>query len=85
MKWINNGTYAKINDTLRERVRKEEGRNQEPNAGIIDSQNVKGTLESGHIESGFDGSKLVKDRKRHILVDTYGYVIEAIVSAGEKF
>ncbi len=81
MKWIRNGTYRKINDALRERTRKGEGRNEEPSAGIIDSQSVKGTLESGHIDSGFDGGKLVKGRKRHTLTDTNGYVIEIVAHA----
>ncbi|CAD7854657.1 MAG: hypothetical protein, partial [Olavius algarvensis Gamma 1 endosymbiont] len=35
------------------------------------SQSVKGTPESP-VESGFDGGKLVKGRKRHIVVDTIG-------------
>ena len=81
MKWIRNGVYERVNDELRERLRKKEGRNENPSAGIIDSQSVKGTLEAGHIESGFDGGKLVKGRKRHILVDTNGYIIEIVSHA----
>jgi putative transposase len=81
MKWVRNGTYQKVNDALRKRLRKEEGRNEEPSAGIIDSQSVKGTPESGHEASGVDGGKLVKGRKRHILVDTNGYVLEIVAHA----
>ena len=81
MKWIRNGTYKKVNDALRKRIRKEEGRDEEPSAGIIDSQSVKGTPESGHECSGIDGGKLVKGRKRHILVDTNGYVLEIVAHA----
>jgi putative transposase len=42
-------------------LRKNNGRNEEPSAGIIDSQSVKGTAESAE-ESGFDGGKKVKGR-----------------------
>src|SRR4051812_8851025 len=41
--WRNSGLLARINDALRRSVRQAEGRNQEPTAGIIDSQSVKGT------------------------------------------
>ena len=46
------------------------GRNPDPTAAIIDSQSIKGTLES-YLESGSDGGKLVKGRKSNILVDTW--------------
>ena len=60
------------------------GRNAEPSAGIIDSQSVKGTPESSE-ESGFDGGKLVKGRKRHIVVDTMGYLLTVVVHAANIF
>ena len=60
--------------------RKERGRNEQPSAAIIDSQTVKGTPESVE-ESGFDGGKLIKGRKRHIAVDTIGCVIVVVVHA----
>lgn len=53
---------------------KKNARHLAPTAAIIDSQSVKGTPESV-VGSGFDGGKLVKGRKRHILVDTMGYLI----------
>ena len=42
----------------------------------MDSQSVKTTGVGGK-ERGYDGAKKVKGRKRHILVDTQGLVIEA--------
>lgn len=79
--WIKTDIYQKVNDTLRQRLRKMIGRNENPSVGIIDSQSVKGTVDSGQQESGFDGGKLVTGRKRHIIVDTMGYLITLVVHA----
>jgi putative transposase len=44
----------------------------------VDSQSVKTTGVGGG-ERGYDGAKKVKGRKRHLLVDTQGLVLEARV------
>jgi len=80
-KWMRNGLWEQANRVLRERCRQQAGRNAEPSAGIIDSQSAKGSPESGGEESGFDGFKRVKGRKRHIIVDTMGYVLAVLVHA----
>jgi putative transposase len=81
LKWMRKGIYQKVNDELRQQLRKQLGRNAKPSAGIIDSQSVKGTAESGRQEAGFDGGQLVKGRKRHIIVDSIGYLIVVVVHA----
>ena len=75
--WHDAGVFETINDNLRIKVRVAAGRNPEPSAGIIDSQSVKIVANVGF--SGFDGAKKVNGRKRHIVVDTLGLLLEVVV------
>jgi putative transposase len=80
-KWRNDGTWSKINDALRTQVRHRDQRKKSPSMGIIDSQSVK-TPERGG-PHGIDAFKKVNGRKRHLVVDTLGLVVGAVVdSAG---
>ena len=45
---------------------------------MIDSQSVKTTGVGGE-ERGYDGGKKIAGRKRHLLVDTQGFVLKAKV------
>ena len=77
--WNKKGTWERINDRLRRQVRKQDGRDAEPSAVIVDSQSVKTTEVGGDV--GFDGGKQVNGRKRHVVVDTIGLLVVVVVTA----
>jgi putative transposase len=78
-KWCLDGTWRRINTALRRQERRQRGRNADPSAGIIDTQSAKTTEAGG--ERSYDAGKKINGRKRHIVVDTVGNLLEVVVHA----
>src|SRR4051794_35912060 len=75
--WTADGTWDRVHDTLRDRVREADGRDPQPSAAVLDSQSVKSS--EGGEAIGYDAGKKVRGRKRHLLVDTCGLLLKAVV------
>ncbi len=69
----------RIHDQLREWTRIERNRHPSPTEAIIDSR-VK-SVPGVHQDVGFDGSKVIKGRKRFLSVDTLGLVLPILITA----
>jgi transposase len=76
-RWRDAGLWQTINHSLVMRAREAAGREASPTAGVIDSQSVKTTEAGGPL--GYDAGKKIKGRKRHLLTDTTGVPVAAVV------
>jgi putative transposase len=76
-RWQREGVWEKIHDYLRAEIRVRAGRNVQPSAGIVDCQSI--ATDNHGLEKGFDGGKLIKGRKRHIIVDVMGLLLAVMV------
>jgi putative transposase len=77
-RWRGDGTWTRIHDTLRARLRQRNGRHKHPSAAGLDRQSVKTTAVPG--KRGDDAGKKINGRKRHILVDTLGLLLVVLVT-----
>jgi len=77
--WSQDWTWTFIHDSLRDWLRKTEGRQVAPTAAIVDSQTVKTPDQAG--ERGYDAGKKIKGRKRHLAVDTLGLVLAMMITS----
>ena len=78
-KWSRDGTLAALNIVLCKADRRKRGRKEMPTGALIDSQSVKTAKEASEV--GFDGGKLIKGHKRHLLTDTVGNMLNVVVTA----
>jgi putative transposase len=78
-KWCTGGIWKLINTALRKLDRQKRGRNPDLSASIINTQSTKTTEAGG--EPSFDVFKRINGRKRHIVVDTIGNLLEVAVHA----
>jgi hypothetical protein len=65
---------------LCEKTCQQNGRKEQPTAGIINAQSAKSTLVSSE-SKGFDAGKKVKGIKRHIIVDTMALVFAVVIQS----
>lgn len=71
--WSKQGIWKSIHDKLRDLARLKAGKKKAPTAAIIDSQSVRTTSHPG--VRGYDAGKKITGRKRHVLVDTLGFIL----------
>ncbi len=78
--WEKTGTTQRLLDRLRDRARLSARRTAAPSAAIIDSQSVRAAETVSRATRGYDAGKKVQGRKRHIVVDTAGFLLTVLVT-----
>ena len=84
-RWQWDGTLRRTHHALYVKCWQDASRETTPTAATIDAQSVKNAEKGGaHIDPhGYYAGKKVKGKKRHVLVDTEGLVLHAIVTAAD--
>ncbi|MFE7509880.1 IS5 family transposase [Streptomyces sp. NPDC057540] len=80
-RWQEEGVFDQLNTLLRRQVRRQEGREEEPTACVIDSQSIKTSVNVPTSEQGIDAGKKIVGRKRSIVIDTVGLLLGVLVTA----
>jgi putative transposase len=80
-RWRRDGTWERLNEALRQQVRRRAGRHPSPKSSAVDSQSVKTAGQGG--EAGYDAGKKVAGRKRHIWVDSMGLLLAVLVTGAD--
>jgi putative transposase len=81
--WRKAGIWDQALEALRHQMRQAQGRDEEPSAAVIDSQSIKTSAVRGP-EKGYDAGKRIWGRKRHLLVDTEGNLMEVKVTGADE-
>ena len=72
-----NGLWQQIHTHRRNHLRLGEGRKPQPSAAISDRPSIKSS--ENRDERGYDADKKINGRKRHLRVDTLGWVLWGLV------
>jgi transposase len=85
VRWAHDGTLERLHHALYVKCREQAAREASPTAAIIDAQSVKSAEKGGAWidPHGYDPGKKIKGKKRHVLVDTQGFVLRAIVTVAD--
>jgi transposase len=78
--WEKAGATQRLLDGLRDRARLAADRVAAPSAAVIDSQSVRAAETVGRATRGYDAGKKIQGRKRHIVVDTVGFLLAVLVT-----
>ena len=78
-KWMDDGVLEALLYTLVKKVRLQQARKAEPTAVVVDTQSIKNAAGVSE-QTGYDGGKKVKGRKRSLATDTAGNIIAVGVS-----
>ena len=80
-RWSRTGVWHDLLQVLTRHERRRQGRHLAPSAGCVDTQSVK-TATHGKTK-GYDAAKRISGRKRHLLVDTLGLIIDVQVTPAD--
>ncbi|MEU7579850.1 IS5 family transposase [Streptomyces sp. NPDC041068] len=82
-RWARGNVLQNILDVLRRRLRLGRGQCARPVRVIIDSQSVKGSETVPKATRGFDPGKNLDGRKRHLVVDREGLLVDLMVTPAD--